>query len=436
MNKQSYFSFCLLMAVVCMSCSHEEQKIIKFKENGSWCWFQDERAIIFGEQLIFGSVADRYGKNGEVLDGNIQVTSYNLKADTLTGTFVLHERLEADDHDAPAFLPLKDGRILSVYCRHNTDSLIRYRISKRNNAMQWESEKVIARQGGVSYSNLFFLQFENNCRGRIYDFYRGGDRTPYYIYSDDQAGSWQAGYHFLTFDKKWPYVKYASDGKSKIHFVTTESHPIFWDCSIYHGYFEDNKVYNSEGKLIRDLAQGPVQPTELTKIFQGDSLHNAWTIDMALDENSFPYIVYSVRESVDHIQYRYARWDGRSWHDHFLAYAGRALYERESHYSGLAALDPDNPDVVYIATDADPVTESPLISETDHVRHYEIYRGKTSDSGETWLWEPLTENSIQDNVRPVMPKGDGKYKVLLWLRGLIKSYSDYNFDVVGLTGLQ
>lgn len=427
-----YFSLYFFLIIAYSACTQKEQKIIKFKENGSWCWFQDERATIHDNQLIFGSVADRYGKNGEAVDGNIEVTTYDLKADSLIGTFVLHEKLEADDHDAPAFLSLKDGRILSVYCRHNTDSLIRYRISKRDNTMEWRSERVIARQGGVSYSNLLFLQSENDGRGRIYDFYRGGDRTPYYVYSDDQAGSWQAGYHFLTFDKKWPYVKYASDGKGKIHFITTESHPIFWGCSIYHGYFEDNKIYNSAGILIRDLAQGPVQPTELIKIFQGDSLHNAWTIDIELDKKDMPYVVYSVRNNVDHIQYRFARWDGGSWNDHFLAYAGRALYEVEKHYSGLAALDPDDPDVVYISTDADPVTESPLISEADHVRHYEIFRGKTSDSGKTWIWKPLTENSMQDNVRPIMPKGNRKYKALLWLRGSIKSYQDYNFDVVGL----
>ena len=57
---------------------------------------------------------------------------------------------------------------------------------------------------------------------------------------------WQAGYNLIAFEKNWPYVKYASDGKSKIHFITTESHPIYWDCSIFHGYIENQKVYTSD----------------------------------------------------------------------------------------------------------------------------------------------------------------------------------------------
>ena len=69
----------------------------------------------------------------------------------------------------------------------------------------------------------------------------------------------------------------------------------------------------------------------------------------------------------------------------------------------------------------DPVTEAPLISMTDNVRHYEIFKGTTSDQGKTWSWEALTKNPMLDNIRPIMPKGGGKYEVLLWLRGSMKS---------------
>ncbi len=419
-----------IILFITYACQEKRQKVITFKENGSWCWFQDERAIIHNNQLIFGSVADRYGKNGKALNGNIEVTSYDLETNTHLGTFVLHKRLEADDHNVPAFLALQDARLLSVYSKHNTDSLIRYRISKKTEAMEWEVEKTIEGTGGVTYSNLHFLQSENNGKGRIYNFYRGANRTPYYIFSDDEGESWQKGYN-LIHKTRFPYLKYASDGKSKIHFITTESHPVFMGCSIYHGYIENEKVYGSDGTLIRELKDSPIQPSEVTNIFKGDTLNNAWSIDLHLDEKGMPYIAYSVRKDIDHIQYRYARWDGNSWSDHFLAYAGRALYEAEFHYSGLVALDPDNPDVVYISTDADPVSDTPLISSTDQLRHYEIFRGTTTDSGESWAWEPLTQNSNQDNIRPIMPKGNGQFKVVLWLRGSIKSYTDYNFDVVG-----
>ena len=414
------------------SCQHKEEKVITFKENGSWCWYQDERAIIHNDRLIFGSVADRYGKNGEAVDGNIDVTSYDLGTNTHLGTFTLLEKSVADDHNAPAFLALPDGRLLTMYTQHNVDSLIRYRISKQNSGLDWEPERSVMGSDKVSYSNLHYIPSDNDGKGRIYDFYRGKDRSPYYVFSDDLGNSWQAGYRMIDFETQWPYPKYASDGGSKIHFVTTESHPRFWDCSIYHAYFENGKVYRSDGTLIRDLKDGPIHPTEATRVFRGDSLNVAWTIDLHLDKDNYPYTVYSVRKNIDHIHYRYARWDGHAWNDYFLAFAGRALYEIQFDYSGLAALDPDDPDVVYISTDADPVTEVPLISAFDQTRHYEIFKGTTPDRGKTWSWSALTQDSMQDNIRPIMPKGGGKYRVLLWLRGSMKSYSDYDFYVVGM----
>ena len=40
--------------------------------NGGWCWFQDERAIVRGDQLFFGSVASP--------SGDVNVTSVDLKS--------------------------------------------------------------------------------------------------------------------------------------------------------------------------------------------------------------------------------------------------------------------------------------------------------------------------------------------------------------------
>lgn len=80
-------NLCFILFFVITSCTDREQKVILFKENGSWCWFQDERALIHNNQLIFGTVADRYGKNGEALDGNIEVTSYDLESNKPLGTF-------------------------------------------------------------------------------------------------------------------------------------------------------------------------------------------------------------------------------------------------------------------------------------------------------------------------------------------------------------
>jgi hypothetical protein len=104
-----------------------------------------------------------------------------------------------------------------------------------------------------------------------------------------------------------------------------------------------------------------------------------------------------------------------------MAYAGTRLYPGEDDYTGLVALDPNDPDVVYISTDAHPATGAPLVSSADHRRHHELFRGTTRDSGASWRWEPVTANSSVDNLRPVVPKWNDKRMALVWMRGAYKN---------------
>src|SRR5204862_317442 len=122
----------------------------------------------------------------------------------------------------------------------------------------------------------------------------------------------------------------------------------------------------------------------------------------------------------DH-RFDYARWDGSAWRVHEIAYAGTRLYSGEDDYTGLAALDPNNPDVVYISTDAEPVTGTPLVSTADGERHHELFRGTTRDFGATWSWEPITANSTMDNLRPLVPKWTDSRTALVWMRGAYKN---------------
>src|SRR5947208_1248376 len=98
------------------------------------------------------------------------------------------------------------------------------------------------------------------------------------------------------------------------------------------------------------------------------------------------------------------RRSGRTWCSPFKKTAGACHAAREDDYTGLAALDPNNADVVYISTDAEPVTGTPLVSTADGERHHELFRGTTRDFGATWSWEPITANSTMDNLRPLVPK--------------------------------
>ncbi len=92
---------------------------VLLNDNGAWCWFQDERALMdpANNTLLVGSVAAPEGPGGERRGGNIEVAVLDL-ATGKSQVHVLHEQLESDDHNAPALLIRPDGRYLAVYAKH------------------------------------------------------------------------------------------------------------------------------------------------------------------------------------------------------------------------------------------------------------------------------------------------------------------------------
>jgi hypothetical protein len=104
---------------------------------------------------------------------------------------------------------------------------------------------------------------------------------------------------------------------------------------------------------------------------------------------------------------------------------GEPLYPREQDYTGLAAIDPKDPSTIYVSTAIDPR------DDTD-TNHREIYKGKTFDQGATWQWTAITENSTVENLRPIIPSGDGNSTAVLWLRGSFTHFTDYDQIVVGI----
>ena len=97
-------------------------------------------------------------------------------------------------------------------------------------------------------------------------------------------------------------------------------------------------------------------PEQGTRIFAGDAADIAWTSDIRLDRAGRPYVAYSVRKAPvgappnsagDDHRYHYARWNGKQWDDHEIAYAGSCLYSSELDYTGNITLDPGDPDTHY-----------------------------------------------------------------------------------------
>jgi hypothetical protein len=421
---------------------------IVLNDDGGWCWFQDERALVVAGRLVFGSVAA--GRSDPSRRGMVEATSVDLGTDATTRFRLSATPVEKagryDDHDTPAFVVRGDGRLVSVWAGHAYDNRILSRVSLRpGDAAAWSEERafVPSPSSSVTYSNLHRLAAE---RGRIYDFFRGLDNRfkPSVAWSDDEGETWKAGGVVIDVPAAFrhrPYVKYASDGRDTVHLVYTEGHPRDFANSLYHAFYRGGTLHRSDGSVIRSLAEGLREPGEGTRIFPGDPRNVAWVSDLELDAQGRPFVAYSVSKDpplrpgaqggADH-RYRRALWTGTQWNDREIAFAGSRLYAGEDDYTGGIALVPGDPTRLFISTDADPSTGAPLLSAADGRRHWEIFRGATTDGGGTWRWQPVTRDSAADNLRPIVPRTTGRDELLLWLRGRYRSYTDYDLEVVGL----
>jgi hypothetical protein len=293
----------------------------------------------------------------------------------------------------------------------------------------------------VTYSNLFYLPAEN----RTYNLARANNRSPNMMLSHDYGDRWTYGGKLLSTQVNVGYVngylKYASNGVDRIDFIATEHHPRDFNNSIYHGYIQGGTLHQSDGTRVdEDIFDNaaPNQPA-LTKVFAADPENGsqvytrAWTIDLAVDRTGNPYAIFTTRANDipvntqgynDH-RFWYARYDGSRWHVHQLAKAGARLYRSEQDYTGLVALDPHDPNTVYMSSTIDPRDDSDL-------GVHEIFRGKTDDLGATWLWSPITQRSEMDNLRPIVPIWDEEHTALVWMRGVYRTMHDYDLDIVGL----
>src|SRR5699024_5393518 len=96
-------------------------------DNGGWCWFQDERALVDPDTgtLLLGAVASTGGADGERRGGDVDLHVVDLDRlgdETATRPVTLHAGLESDDHDNPALWRRADGRWLAVSSRHTSDN--------------------------------------------------------------------------------------------------------------------------------------------------------------------------------------------------------------------------------------------------------------------------------------------------------------------------
>ena len=411
----------------------ENVSFITFMEDAGWCWFQDPRALIADGKLLVGGIDGR--------SGDVKVGVYDLETNQRLGVSVLNKGFEADDHDAPALYLRPDGRLLTVYTKHANDRIHRYRISEPGNYLEWGPEKQFVHEyeggWGITYMNLYPMKDE----GLLYCFFRDGmNINPSFITSSDQGQSWGNRTHFIADQLDWqrPYANYLQMDPNTVSVSFTDAHPRQYGNGIYYAEFRNGQFFRADGTKIKALSDGPLRPSEADCVYKGSAARekpagyesvpdSAWPCSMALDANGNPHIAYSLYLSNDDHRYRVASWNGSTWADRQVAYAGTCLYPAESSYTGLIAMDPTNPYRMAISSDVDPTTGK-SVGGVNEIFTVDVAQKSGTGAIE---WRPLTRDSEATNIRPVIVE-EGGYKVLLWLRGEYKTYTDYDCDIVGV----
>jgi len=354
---------------------------------------------------------------------------------------------------------LSGGRLLAIYAKHGSERFFRYRFTTNGNAapaMHWGPELSSPDTGAaVTYSNPYQLAGES---GRIYNFTRSLNFNPTFTFTDDSMTNWSAPRILIKTGngRARPYVQYCSDYQRRIDFAYTDGHPLVsFTNSLYHAYYRDGAIHKTDGVILKRLADAPLlhdqgergslvykySPAPTTNPDDHIPGGRAWCWDMAYAGDTAPVTVFSVQRTNvmgghwfdDRIYYYYARWTGSRWQKRCVANAGRPLYEGERDYAGGITLDPGNPDVIYLSSNAAQPFD---LSDIDRVplgpgEHYEIFRGVTRDGGRTFNWTAVTNKSDTDNLRPYVPRGNPFKIGLLWFSGKYTSYTRWQTVIYG-----
>ncbi|WP_430812262.1 MULTISPECIES: BNR-4 repeat-containing protein [unclassified Carboxylicivirga] len=416
----------LVLLLACSNLFSQESASGYLTKDGGWCWFSDPRAIYVDGNIITGWVK----KNGTIEAASFSAAGKEIK------TKELFFRLEADDHDNPAFVETGDGRIVATYTRHSTKKEFYFNSTTKGadissfddaklfNPGDKEEIKKFPREH-VTYANPCRLEAEDN---RIYCFGRWTGYKPNMMWSDDNGLVWTKSKVFITNypfdDSNRPYVKYYSDGKSKIHIVFTDGHPRNEPTnSVYYACYEKGAFYRADGSKITDMDGLPFEPKDASVIYRSNKKEGrAWIADIAQDKHGNPVVLYTKSPKETDHRYFYARFAGSKWISSEICKAGkwfpetpRRKKEPEPHYFGGMVLHPANANVVYLSRE---------VKGT-----FEIERRETNDGGKTWEIKAITKNSKLDNVRPYVPRGlkENEQEVVLWMEN--QKYIHYtDFD--------
>jgi hypothetical protein len=237
----------------------------------------------------------------------------------------------------------------------------------------------------------------------------GGICTWAYSTSTDGGATWAAQTVFFGQDTI-PYLRICSNGLDRVDFAMSGSPNVDSALKICHFYYSGGNYYKTDGTQIS--ASLPLTVADITVVHTDTD--KVWVHDIQRnDSNGHIVIVFSKFVSTTDHRYYYAKWEGSGWQTNEIVAAGQYLYAAEPYYSGGIVIDPSNLNVVYLSRQINGI--------------FEIWKYITDD-GSTWTGTAITQNSVQNNCRPVVIRNNDIQKILWW-EGLYSAYTSYKTQI-------
>ena len=441
--------------------------LLQFNDNGNWTWYCDERSVIDAARgyLIVGSDASPAGMGGSARAGDVETVIYSVtygswQRFTLKDGASDPSAFYADDHNTPGLLVRPDGKYLAWYCAHNTE---RTNYWRNFDGTTWTPEQIFdwntlpsGTDFDATYSNPHYLSAED----RTYNFVRENDHgSPNILISTDHGDTWTFGGQLtapltnINVGYVSGYFKYSDNGLDRIDFIGTETHPRDSSTSMYHGYVKNGQSFKSDDTLVdaNIFDQSAPVITQFTEIFTngtvsppGQANYRCWNDDVQVYPDGTVQAIIATRINNDtqgndsninpNHAFFFCRFDRTNWSATYLCQAGTKLYSSEADYIGLGSLHPNDPNTIFISTKYDPRAVQSGVRDTNqpYSNFHEIWKGITTNHGATFSWVPITQNSLRDNLRPIVPSWDGNDTALLWFRCTYNSAQSIDGAPVGL----
>ncbi|MFN8016651.1 MAG: hypothetical protein U0P45_00870 [Acidimicrobiales bacterium] len=405
---------------------------------GGWCWFQSPRAS-FGPGGLLWLGSSVSGLQAE-LDGSVQVIAFDTTT-MLERTRRVIARTQKDDHTSPSVLALGDKAQVAWSLHQNVDYVS---VGELTVDGAFTSQRIVrpgalkAPARGTAYASAHVVD------GQRWVLYRG-EQFSWNLLTSPDGKAW-TGRGLVVAPRSAgdrPYVHAVSDG-TRLHLLVTDGNPTeFRGTSVRAGTLgTDLRVRNSDGTWVGTVGSGAPTPGKLTMVAPGApgdaeaTDTDLWLCDLRYVDGAATGIISrrdpwpegaSAVGKYRH-QYLWVRRRRTGWVVEPLAWAGGELCPSQPDYSGLATQDPTDPTRVVVSTQVHPISAEPLVSGFDGKVHFELFEGRRVGEG-TWTWEPLTRDSEEDNIRPVIAAG-GTAKALCWMRGKYWSWTDFDTRLV------